>query len=110
MSDEPQPAERSLDETAPDDLEGDADRDLEYEEAARRRGDQQVLWVDAQIRDAMARGEFDNLPGAGKPIEGLDGTYDPEWWVKGLIKRERLTGLGPPAILLRTEDAQLNDR
>ncbi len=27
------------------------------------------MWVDVeqQIRDAMARGEFDNLPGAGKP-------------------------------------------
>ena len=29
-------------------------------------------WVERQIREATARGEFDNLPGAGKPIEDLD--------------------------------------
>ena len=27
-------------------------------------------WVDLQIQQAMARGEFDDLPGAGKPIRG----------------------------------------
>ena len=25
-------------------------------------------WVEAQIKQAQNRGEFDNLPGAGKPI------------------------------------------
>lgn len=25
-------------------------------------------WVEEQIQDAMARGEFDNLPGKGKPL------------------------------------------
>jgi hypothetical protein len=75
-----------------------------------QRLEQQTLWVDAQIRNAMARGEFDNLPGAGKPIEGLGGTHDPEWWVKSLIEREQITGLGPPAITLRKEDAELDAR
>ncbi|MEA5456166.1 DUF1992 domain-containing protein [Sinomonas sp. JGH33] len=62
------------------------------------------------IRDAMARGEFDHLEYAGKPIPGLGGTYDPDWWIKGLIQREHLTGLGPKALLLRVEDAELDDR
>jgi Domain of unknown function (DUF1992) len=75
-----------------------------------QRLEQQALWVDAQIRQAIARGEFDDLAGAGKPIEGIGDTHDPEWWVKRLIERERLSGLGPPAILLRKEDAGLNDR
>ncbi|GAC1480977.1 MAG: hypothetical protein NVS1B16_11730 [Pseudarthrobacter sp.] len=62
------------------------------------------------IRDAMAQGKFDNLKYAGKPIPGLGEPYDPDWWVKGLIQRENISGLGPRAILLRTEDADLDDR
>lgn len=62
------------------------------------------------IRDAMAQGKFDNLKYAGKPIPGLGEVYDPDWWVKGLLQRENITGLGPTAILLRTEDAALDAR
>lgn len=62
------------------------------------------------IRDAMAQGKFDNLQYAGKPIPGLGEGHDPDWWVKGLIQRENLTGMGPKAILLRTEDAKLDAR
>ena len=62
------------------------------------------------IRDAMAQGKFDNLKYAGKPIPGLGEGYDPDWWVKGLIQRENITGMGPKAILLRTEDAELDGR
>ena len=38
------------------------------EEAAESTG-QQENWVEARIRKAMAEGEFDNLPGKGKPID-----------------------------------------
>ena len=62
------------------------------------------------IRDAMAQGKFDHLKYAGKPIPGLGENFDPDWWVKGLIQRESITGMGPPAILLRTEDAGLDAR
>jgi hypothetical protein len=62
------------------------------------------------VRDAMAQGKFDNLKYAGKPIPGLGDVYDPDWWVKGLLQRENVTGLGPTAILLRTEDAELDSR
>ena len=47
--------------------------------------------VERQIRLAMARGEFADLPGAGEPIEGLDETYDPLWWVKRWTEREGVT-------------------
>ena len=80
----------------------------EDEDAPARRMEQQVLWVDLQIRRAMERGEFDNLPGAGKPIRGLGSTHDPDWWVKSLIERERITGVLPPALALRKEDAELD--
>jgi hypothetical protein len=88
----------------------DPDEESVDESLPAQRFEQQTLWVDAQIRRAMARGDFDNLPGAGKPIQGIGDTHDPEWWVKRLIEREQLSGLGPPAILLRKEDAELNDR
>ncbi len=71
------------------------------------RLEQKALWVDLQVRRAIDRGEFDNLPGTGKPIPGLSGTHDPDWWVKSLIERERLTGVLPPALALRKEDATL---
>ena len=59
-------------------------------------------WVERQIRDAMARGEFDNLPGAGKPIADLDKPHDELWWVKQKLRREDLSYL-PPTLALRKE-------
>ena len=48
--------------------------------------------ADNRIRRAMAEGAFDNLAGEGKPIPGIDEPYDPLWWVKSWIRRERLAG------------------
>lgn len=77
--------------------------------AAAARAAHQASWVDQQIRVAMERGDFDNLPGAGKPITGLGSQHDPDWWLKQLIEREQVTGVLPPALALRTEDARLED-
>ena len=65
-------------------------------------------WIDAQIREAQERGEFDNLPGKGKPIKGLDEPYDELWWVKQLMIREEISYL-PPALAVRREAEQLLD-
>lgn len=46
-----------------------------------------------RILEARAAGEFDNLPGAGRPIEGIDEPYDPLWWLRKWIRRERLAGV-----------------
>ncbi|GGM52478.1 DUF1992 domain-containing protein [Longimycelium tulufanense] len=59
-------------------------------------------WVEKQIHEAAERGEFDNLPGAGKPIPGLDKPYDELWWVREKMRRENLSGL-PPTLALRKE-------
>lgn len=75
--------------------------------AAASRIEQQHTWVDLQIRQAMERGDFDDLPGAGKPIKGLGAEHDPHWWLKNLIEREKITVL-PPALALRKEDAELD--
>nr|WP_179728022.1 DUF1992 domain-containing protein [Nocardioides kongjuensis] len=74
--------------------------------AARARIEQQQTWVDPQRRQAMERGEFDDLPGAGKPIPDLGATHDPDWWVKRLVERERITVL-PAALQLRKDEAEL---
>ncbi len=76
--------------------------------AAAARVQQQATWVDMQVQQAIARGDFDNLPGAGKPIEGLDREHDPDWWLKQLIARERITGVLPPSLQLRKDDAELD--
>ena len=67
-----------------------------------------ALLADLHIRKAIERGEFDDLPGSGKPLPMPD-RYDPDWWLKNLVKRERLVVL-PPSIELRREDAALDDR
>jgi len=79
------------------------------ESARNRRLEYQARWVDLQVQRAIERGEFDNLPGAGKPIPDLDTTHDPDWWLKRFIERERITGVLPPALALRVEDAELDD-
>jgi len=76
--------------------------------AAAARIRQQQTWVDLQVRAAMERGEFDDLPGAGKPIEGLGDEHDPEWWLKKLVQREQLALL-PRSVGLRKEDATLDE-
>ncbi|WP_030621723.1 DUF1992 domain-containing protein [Streptomyces sclerotialus] len=59
-------------------------------------------WVDRQIREAAERGEFDDLPGAGQPLKGLDKPYDEMWWVRDKMERESLSCL-PPTLTLRKE-------
>ena len=59
-------------------------------------------WVETKIREAMEEGEFDNLPGAGKPIPGLNLPHDELWWVKDKLRREQISAL-PPALVLRQE-------
>ena len=82
----------------------------DVDEAAQRalRIKHQSVWVDLQVQQAMRRGDFDNLPGAGKPIPDIDRPHDPDWWLKRLIERERITGVLPPALALRKEHAEMD--
>jgi hypothetical protein len=77
--------------------------------AARARMEQQHTWVDLQVRQAMERGDFSDLPGAGKPIPDLGREHDPDWWIKKLVERENIAVL-PPSLQLRKEDRALDDR
>ena len=77
--------------------------------AAAARIAQQASWVDLQVQQVMDCGDFDDLPGQGKPIEDLGVEHDPDWWVKKLVERENIALL-PPALALRKEDAELDGR
>ncbi|WP_219413389.1 J-domain-containing protein [Pseudonocardia nigra] len=65
--------------------------------------------IDQQVRKAQERGDFDDLPGKGKPLPGLDGPDDEMWWVKGYIRREGLStdALLPTPLQLRKEIERL---
>lgn len=67
--------------------------------------------VEQQIRLAQERGDFDNLPGRGKPLPGLHDPPDDLWWVRGLLRREGLSSelLLPPSVQLRKEIDRLPD-
>jgi hypothetical protein len=60
--------------------------------------------VEAQIRAAQLRGDFDDLPGKGKPLD-LPEVHDPDWWVKSYVRREGIdtSALVHPTIALRRE-------
>jgi hypothetical protein len=72
----------------------------------QRRHDGYESPVDRAIREAQERGEFDNLPGAGKPLDLRD-AGDPDWWIKRYAAREQLDlgGALPGALGLRKEAA-----
>ncbi|GAA3525040.1 hypothetical protein AFL01nite_14250 [Aeromicrobium flavum] len=95
------------------DPQGETDSTPPDEEATpppRRRPEDQTLWVDQQIRAAMARGEFDDLPYAGKPLPHIDTAAEPDWWLKRFIEREQITGVLPEALQLRKDDTALDEQ
>lgn len=65
-----------------------------------------ALLADRQIRLAIERGDFDDLPGSGQPID-LSDSHDPDWWFNRLLKREGIVTL-PSSIQLRKDDAALD--
>jgi hypothetical protein len=65
--------------------------------------------IDRQIREAAERGEFDNLPGAGRPLPGFGEGYREDWWLRDWIRRENITGGVPATLLLRKQVEDLPD-
>jgi hypothetical protein len=71
------------------------------------KGSSWESWVEQQIRVGMERGEFENLPGKGRPLEGItlgaaEIHHDEDWWLKAKLRRERLSYL-PPTLAVRKE-------
>jgi hypothetical protein len=64
--------------------------------------------VEKAIREAVERGEFDDLPGKGRPLPNL-ADADENWWIKGYLRREGVPSdaLLPTPIQLRKEVERL---
>ncbi|MEU6077442.1 DUF1992 domain-containing protein [Micromonospora sp. NPDC047074] len=67
--------------------------------------------VEARIRTAQEQGEFDNLPGTGKPIPGRGQPYDESWWIRSFLEREKIPTdlLLPTPLRLRRRIEQVPD-
>jgi hypothetical protein len=66
-------------------------------------------FIDRLIREAQERGEFDNLPGTGKPIPDLDRPHDELWWVRKLLEREEIS-LAPSTLALKRQVEEAIER
>ncbi|HKZ18975.1 MAG TPA: DUF1992 domain-containing protein [Acidimicrobiia bacterium] len=65
-----------------------------------------MLFVERIIEEAIARGEFDNLPGEGQPLStGDDG---PGWWIRNYVERMR-RGAGDRLLLPAERSVVGND-
>jgi hypothetical protein len=69
-------------------------------------------WVDQQITQAQARGEFDGLAGAGKPLPVWSDDESVYEWVVAKARKENLDlfGMLPPGLALRKEREDLPRR
>ncbi|WP_341854621.1 DUF1992 domain-containing protein [Brachybacterium sp. GPGPB12] len=63
-----------------------------------------VARIESAIEAAARRGDFDDLPGAGKPLD-LPDTHDPDWWVNQRIASGDIDSeaLLPVVVSLRKE-------
>ena len=65
-------------------------------------------WIERQITEAIERGEFEGLPGAGRPIRDIDARRDEMAWIREKLRREKAAPPPPPAIQIRIDvDAAL---
>jgi hypothetical protein len=66
-------------------------------------------WVDQQIGAAEERGEFDNLPGAGKPLPKRREADDGLTWLREFLRREGVSTdeLLPTPLKLRKQSERL---
>ena len=62
--------------------------------------------IDRQIEEATKRGEFDGLPGAGRPLSGDIEPYSEDWWLKNLARRENIGPYALPEPLALRREAQ----
>jgi hypothetical protein len=66
-------------------------------------------WIERQIRQGMEDGEFDDLPGTGRPLPDLDRPRDELWWVRAKLRREEISWLPPTLAVRRELDETLDD-
>jgi hypothetical protein len=64
-------------------------------------------WVEQRIRAAEAEGAFDDLPGHGRPLPGIDDPRDDLWWLRAKLRREQVVVPLPPQLQLRKDVDEL---
>jgi hypothetical protein len=69
-------------------------------------------WVEQQIAQGIRRGDFDDLPGAGKPLPSTSDSDSMYGWVIAKARKENLDvfGMLPPGLALRKEREDLPRR
>ncbi len=69
-------------------------------------------WIEGQISTAQRRGEFDDLPGKGKPIPDIDQPRGELDWVADYLRREEVevAAVLPPQLALAKEVEDLPER
>jgi hypothetical protein len=66
--------------------------------------------AEEKIREAMARGEFDNIPGSGKPLQGLESYFATPEGVRLGYSILKNAGFVPEEMALLKEINTLKDR
>jgi hypothetical protein len=66
-------------------------------------------FVERRIREAQAAGAFDNLPGRGQPIPGIDDPPDENWWIRQKLHDEGVNVL-PPVLEARLDRERTLER
>jgi len=64
-----------------------------------------VTWesfTERRIREATEAGVFDQLPGFGKPIPGIDEPIDENWWIRRKLRDEGVNVV-PPVLEARLD-------
>jgi hypothetical protein len=68
-------------------------------------------WIDQQVQEAVDRGAFDDLPGAGKPIPNRGEEDAAQSWIREYVRKEGIASeeLLPTPLKLRRESADLSE-
>lgn len=59
-------------------------------------------FIEERIRNAIDNGEFQGLPGLGKPIPDIDLPYDENRWLRDKLKREKVNAV-PPLLQIKLD-------
>ena len=73
----------------------------------RRPGEALEAFVERQIREAQAAGEFDDVAAKGQPLPFVDKPHDPMAWWKRKLEQEKLSVLPDSLQILREAEATL---
>lgn len=68
----------------------------------KQPGETWESFADRRIREATEEGQFENLPGFGEPIPGINQPWNENSWIQRKLKEEGIQAL-PPVLEMRLE-------